>query len=869
MRALTTVRLAARRAKDVTESAADDTIAQGKATPQELLRDLRAGRMEAAYELLGRQAPVKAWREALTTLRQSADSADLELAAHRALRRPPEVVASLLDLIQSAATPQAAFVARAIAALRKEPPLVERGQEIAAAILERHDLELALAADDTIGTLYLVIARDLPQQVEAAERMRREPAVSQPVLSALDTEYDRLLRLGRTVRWTSGSYRYFLRHSLADFALIAEVGGRTGELAFRLLQQQVENPEENERLLEYLPSTVRRVFLAWALERENASQHPRRTRFALRMALKYPDDVERAAVLAVARVDDNQTAVDALTTAVTLDPESSDADRPIIEKLEHLDDDQARRLVVEVFRLEPGRIRLDLIPVEHRGILGQLAASDPPAFARQVAAAVAKVHEPVQIEPLLQVAEQVLGTDAPAEPFAEVAAAVMSKAAADPAWDVLLERSVDGPLFRRAAWFVLETIPPQLLPRALELLTAASEPEEAGVGARRLLEAADDLDPEVIRAITISVAAGRISLPAISRGDAPDLQPLAVAAVQLGTALTSELDDARQVLSQGQVAAEDDLREGLRPIIERAIERAAGNERLQEDYRRLLPRPKGAETAPVEAAVELSAEAKAELRRVGAELSEDGDAIEVDLPSADAEQVRAQLRYLAVLDHRAIGGGASAAEGIALLRPYVEALGRRGDAAALITDLFERGPLLNLAIGLSAETRGWLLDAALANGLVPVPQWYEDAALGVWLGSRDAAGGSAAVSGETSDPLETLSHLRDLGAQVEKLRADVGRIKHDAKLAFVSETSDAFADLETAIGGYVQLWNALAGLGISQVEALGASLERQALDPQRHEIVGAESGERFVVRTAGLVVDGEVVTKAKVEAVSS
>ena len=69
-----------------------------KATPAELLTKVRAGDNEAAYELLGRQAPVKAWRDALGQLAKTPDQADLEQAAHRSLRRPPEVVSALLDL---------------------------------------------------------------------------------------------------------------------------------------------------------------------------------------------------------------------------------------------------------------------------------------------------------------------------------------------------------------------------------------------------------------------------------------------------------------------------------------------------------------------------------------------------------------------------------------------------------------------------------------------------------------------------------------------------------------------------------------------------------------------------------------------------
>src|SRR3954462_10438 len=108
----------------------DDGVIETRATPQELVRELRSGRTEAAYELLGRQASIKVWREALSALAQDSEAADLELAAHRALRRPPEVVVSLLGLAEKAATPQAAFVARAVAMLRDEPRLTEQAEEI-------------------------------------------------------------------------------------------------------------------------------------------------------------------------------------------------------------------------------------------------------------------------------------------------------------------------------------------------------------------------------------------------------------------------------------------------------------------------------------------------------------------------------------------------------------------------------------------------------------------------------------------------------------------------------------------------------------------------------------------------------------------
>lgn len=240
-----------------------------KATPAELLSRVRTGDLDAVYELLGRQASVKAWREALSQLAKVPDRADLEVAAHRALRRPQEVVSALVDLAEVAATTRAAFVARAVASLRSEEHLVGRANELRDQLLRASDLELLLAAESGHDALYFTLAHDLADRPRLLDLVASDPDSSRMFAAALDREYQRLLELGRTVRWTSGSYRYLLRHSLADVALLSRASGRTFELAYRLLQQQVDNPEENHELLDLLPPETRRTFLQWALEREN------------------------------------------------------------------------------------------------------------------------------------------------------------------------------------------------------------------------------------------------------------------------------------------------------------------------------------------------------------------------------------------------------------------------------------------------------------------------------------------------------------------------------------------------------------------------------------------------------------------------
>ena len=263
---------------------ADDTDAldEGEslsdAEPAALLDRARRGESAAAYELLARPVGIKTWREAVTLLRER-DDVDLEVVAHRALRRPSEIVVALLDLARVKATPQAAFVARAVSRLRDEATLVTRATDVRGEVLAGLDVPDRLATGEPRDGLYLLVAHDLRDQASLIEDVSRDQDAWALVTGALDIEYQRLLELARTVRWKSGSYRHFLRHSLADLTLVADYGGRTGELAYRLLQQEVDDPAVNEELVDLLPDSTRQRFLKWGIERDNAVAHPARTRF--------------------------------------------------------------------------------------------------------------------------------------------------------------------------------------------------------------------------------------------------------------------------------------------------------------------------------------------------------------------------------------------------------------------------------------------------------------------------------------------------------------------------------------------------------------------------------------------------------------
>jgi hypothetical protein len=849
---------------------ADDSTIETKATPQELLRDLRAGRLEAAYELLGRQAPIRTWQEALATLSQDAACADLELAAHRALRRPPTVVASLLTLAEAANTPQAAFVARAITTLREERELVTKAAATRAAILERHELELALAGDDGHAALYLVLARDLPDQVEEIARVRNEAASMVLITRALTLEYQRLLELGRTVRWKSGSYRYFLRHSLADLALIGEFRGRTGELAYRLLQQQVDNPEENEQLIGLLPAKTRHEFFRWALERENANQHPGRTGFVLQIARRFPHDVDRRAVVAAAETRNPEVAVEALMTAVSLAPERADLDSEIADQIDQLDEPLARRLVTNIATLEPRRLRLELISPERRKLIIDAAAERPADFAAQIAALIGRVTDPEHAERLIDLAKELAEVHSLAtESSEQVATAIANRAIEEPRWQPVLERAITGPRLRHATWQILPELPIQNHVSVYRALLDASAPAERAAGTKRLIARVDLTHDPLLAEITERSLDGTIELDALSELSENALQALASKAHASVAQMEAELERSRRLVARGQTVAEQDLREELQPIIERAIERAAGNQRLQDDYRRLLPGESGQQPDEPEP-IELSPDARAELERVGARVEARNGTVTIELPPGDTELMRSQLRYLALLDQRLTSATTPSPETVPLIDAYIDALGKRGDAGELMTDLFERGPSLKIALALSAETRTKLVHTALDNGL-PIPDtWYDDAGLGDWLQTvttRESLGhiGTRATA---NTPLDLLARARRLRADVDAAHARTAQLLQEAKHAFLAENTSVFDDLERTVDGYVQLWQALSRLGISQVAALGAVIEREHIDPYRHEIVGDDHRERFVVRGAGMTIDQEIVTKARLEGIN-
>lgn len=839
-----------------------------KATPAELLIEMRAGNTDAAYELLGRQASVKAWREALGYLAKTADHADLELAAHRALRRPPDVVSALIDLARAVASPQAAFVARAISKLRPEPHLIARANELKEQLLTK-EVDPVLAADDGLGALYLILAHDLAQQPAMVKTVSTDAKAAKMLSDALDTEYQRLLELGRTVRWTSGSYRYLLRHSLAHLALLSSAHGRTGQLAYRLLQQQIETPEENDELLDLLPQETRRTFLLWALERENATSYSTRTRFVLAVARRHPSDVDRAVVVAAARaVTDPETVADALLTAVELGPAETDLDRDIADRLDDLPTDVARRLLRGVLVIEPKRVRADMLSAAARDLVVDSSDDAGDNVVREIASVLPRLVDVEKARELVEMAEKIAAKAwVGDESFEVIARALAARANQDARWEhALLTNFVVGPRTRAGMWTALAEAVPERRSSYVGRLIELDDPETNSRHASDLL-LTDEVDEGAIDVLAVAVLDGAI-FPRRLEGVTPaHIEQLAAAAATRASALQRQAAEAAALLQSGEPAAEAKLLEGLRPIIERAIDRAAGNERLQDDYRRLL-----STTAETRQQTELGisedipASIIEELSKLGAtiERSEAGPIIRLNEPNDTQKNVR----YLAALDQRlAKSSPATRQAPAAVIEPYVLALGRVGDATAITIDLFERGPLMRVALGLTSNTRELVVKAALGNGLEVAPAWLEDVRLGNWLAGVIGAEEMQPSSerGESS-PIAILESAHRTAETARAMQQRVERLQSDVKKSFVESALPAFVDLELAIDGYIQLWQALSQLGVSQVAPLGTVVAREEIDPDRHDIVSSSPAERYVVRAAGVAVDSQILVRARLEA---
>src|SRR3954453_13336085 len=86
----------------------------------QVISQFKSGNREAGYELLGRQASIEQWKAVLRGFASEPAEVDLERIAGSTLGRQPDIVASVIHLLEETATSQALLIAEAVVALRDE-----------------------------------------------------------------------------------------------------------------------------------------------------------------------------------------------------------------------------------------------------------------------------------------------------------------------------------------------------------------------------------------------------------------------------------------------------------------------------------------------------------------------------------------------------------------------------------------------------------------------------------------------------------------------------------------------------------------------------------------------------------------------------
>ena len=190
----------------------------------------------------------------------------------------------------------------------------------------------------------------------------------------------------------------------------------------------------------------------------------------------------------------------------------------------------------------------------------------------------------------------------------------------------------------------------------LDGLIERDDPAAAAGGIAALFSSeAAQVKDEVGRYALEAIADDRLSAEHVVASEPTDLRDaLAVEARDRALAARSELTRLRALMSLGDQAAAAELVSLIEPLVERAVERNVGNERLQADYSSVLValKPSLEEPAPTRDGLDVS-EIEALNDQLGpiVRLELDGAELRAHLdPDADA---RSLVRPVALIDHRA------------------------------------------------------------------------------------------------------------------------------------------------------------------------------------------------------------------------
>jgi hypothetical protein len=131
--------------------------------------------------------------------------------------------------------------------------------------------------------------------------------------------------------------------------------------------------------------------------------------------------------------------------------------------------------------------------------------------------------------------------------------------------------------------------------------------------------------------------------------------------------------------------------------------------------------------------------------------------------------------------------------------------------------------------------------------------------------TRDDLGRASSVSDTDGDDLESrLIRVARSGRAIADVRGALAGAERAARIAVAEASVATLAEVGALVDAYEQLLRAFADLGIAPAAPIGGELAPTELDSRLHKIAG-EASSRYVVREAGLVVDGEVLVPAIVE----
>jgi hypothetical protein len=456
--------------------------------------------------------------------------------------------------------------------------------------------------------------------------------------------------------------------------------------------------------------------------------------------------------------------------------------------------------------------------------------------------------------------------------------ALLESTCADERNEAPLVLALAGERLRDAAW---SAVPQLEEDERLKLAEALLDAESAETRTHRFLSAFGELSAEaresLARVIIEPLFHGKLDAEAAAALWPSELRREAFRRAQ---ETRRSADKARaeieKQLELGEKAYLAELRDEIEPLVARASARAAGNSRLQEGYDRLAqalqPAPATADVA-TEMADDLPDSVIDELAKIGARVEGAGP---VQVTLDNEFDGAARVRYLVVLDQRAHQASSDpTVRDVAarVLPAYSHALGSVGIAERILRDLFQGGPLLPVALQLSPTTRELLLNSAQVGGFEPPIEWRTHSALGEWLRTTQLDRGAVGPDDGVSVDRATLATAFRLAQAAEErlaaARDQLERLRHSVKEDLARAAAGVFDEIDALIDSYAQLWQGLSLLGIQQIAPLGLVIDREDLEPRRHEIVGDATAIRFVVRSPGVVIDGEVAARARVEGVVS